>query len=144
MPDMLRILCVDDDEDALFVTLLSLQLDDYIAASSARGAAIGLDLLRDTDRNFDCLLLDVRMPGMSGTDMLRNVRALPKYAETPVIFLTASVLDSDLADYRQIGALGLIAKPYNPLTIAADVRRLMGSHLARAIPGDDRVTADRS
>jgi CheY-like chemotaxis protein len=124
MAETFAILCIDDDEDTLFITQLSLELDHAMLATTVRSPEEALVLL-DTDTVIDCILLDEHMPTMSGTELLPRIRALAGHERTPVIFLTASVRARDLESYRAHGARGTIAKPFDPLTLASQVRRLL-------------------
>ena len=69
----------------------------------------------------DIILLDVMMPGMDGPATLRALRQLPETARTPVVFMTGDAGPDDLLRYRQLGAVEVIAKPFDPLTLAARV-----------------------
>jgi two-component system OmpR family response regulator len=125
MAETLNVLCIDDDEDALIIAGISLGLDREISARTARGGSDALAILRQPDTRVDCILLDVRMPDISGPDLLTVIRTLGGHARTPVIFLTASVREVDAKHYAALGAIGMIAKPFDPLALAAQVRRLV-------------------
>jgi CheY-like chemotaxis protein len=77
----------------------------------------------------DLMLLDVMMPGMDGMAVLEGLRALPQTAATPAVFMTAKVQPAEVAQYRAQGALGVIAKPFDPMQLAAQVRRLWGGDI---------------
>jgi two-component system OmpR family response regulator len=121
------ILCVDDDEDTLFITTLSLELDDDIRVTKSSRGTDAMAILAGSGSQIDCIILDVRMPDMSGPDLLAAIRTLPAHRETPVIFLTAGIRDGDADRYGALGASGLLSKPYDPLTLAADVRRILAA-----------------
>lgn len=72
----------------------------------------------------DLLLLDVMMPGMDGPTTLAALRENPALKETPVIFMTAKVQPSEIQHYRDLGALDVIAKPFDPMTLADQVRNI--------------------
>lgn len=65
------------------------------------------------------------MPDMDGLSFLRQVRTLPDRATIPVIFLTGRITGQDGVRYRASGATGVIAKPYDPMALAAHVRALL-------------------
>ena len=65
--------------------------------------------------------MDVMMPGLDGPSTLRRLRADPRSALIPIIFLTAKVLPGELAQLLQLGALGVIAKPFDPAHLCADL-----------------------
>jgi DNA-binding response OmpR family regulator len=85
-------------------------------------------LLEET--RFDLVLLDIEMPGMNGFELCKRLRALPRHATTPVIFVSGH---SDFAN-RAKGVLSggddLISKPVFPIELAVKaVIHLLGSHL---------------
>ncbi|MCA9513334.1 MAG: response regulator, partial [Myxococcales bacterium] len=69
-----------------------------------------------------CVLLDMTMPGMSGAEVAREISAHPRLTELPVIFLTGRVGEGDVATYKELGAAGLIEKPFDPLDLPRRVR----------------------
>lgn len=73
----------------------------------------------------DVILLDAMMPGWSGVATLEALRADPLTARVPVIFLTVRVAELDVARYRAVGAVGVIAKPFDPMALPAEVLRLL-------------------
>lgn len=72
----------------------------------------------------DLILLDVVMPGMDGPTTLHRLRADADTAAIPVIFLTANVEAAEVDHYRALGAMDVIAKPFNPMTLATQVREV--------------------
>ena len=117
-----RILYVEDEPDIRFVAEMALQAvggftvitctcgEEALSAAPAAGA--------------DLLLLDVMMPGMDGPGTLKALRALPATAHTPVIFMTAKVQAAEVALYKGLGALEVIAKPFDPMEISAQIQRI--------------------
>ena len=77
----------------------------------------------------DLILLDVMMPGMDGLSTLEALRTIPDVADTPVVFVTAKVQANEIAHYRKLGAIEVIAKPFDPMTLANDVHALWERHL---------------
>ena len=69
----------------------------------------------------DLLLLDVMMPGMDGPTTLKALRELPATANTPVIFMTAKVQAAEVAQYRELGAMDVIHKPFDPMELSAQI-----------------------
>src|ERR1700710_2245642 len=72
--------------------------------------------------NPDIILLDVMMPVMDGAATLARLRANPVTAGIPVVFMTARAQSRELDLFRSLGAVGVIPKPFNPMTLAASVR----------------------
>lgn len=72
----------------------------------------------------DIVLLDVMMPGMDGPDTLEALHGIAGLEDTPAVFLTAKAMPSEVARYRKLGALDVIAKPFDPMTLADQVRAI--------------------
>ncbi|HGG57173.1 MAG TPA: response regulator [Nannocystis exedens] len=111
----MKVLIVDDDREVRTLGLLSLR---RAPGWMALAAADGPSALEIAERECpQVILLDVQMPGMDG---LKTLAALQKKASTsaiPVVFLTAQADDRDIARYRQLGARGVIRKPFPPLDL---------------------------
>eukprot|EP01035_Chromulina_nebulosa_P033687 gene33687-45112_t len=73
----------------------------------------------------DLILCDVMMPGMSGHDVLRELRARPKVAEIPVIFITADTTEGNELAGLELGAIDFLTKPVNVPVLRARVRNLL-------------------
>jgi CheY-like chemotaxis protein len=72
----------------------------------------------------DLVLLDMMMPGMDGLTTLQGLRANSDSASIPVIFMTAKVQDQEIKHYLEAGACGVIAKPFDPMQLAEQVRTI--------------------
>ena len=75
------------------------------------------------DKLPDLILLDVMMPNMDGPTTLAHLRENPKTANIPVVFMTARAQARELEHFLSLGAAGVIAKPFDPMKLAAEVRR---------------------
>ncbi len=72
----------------------------------------------------DLILLDVMMPGMDGPTTLAALRRVPSMKDTPVIFMTGKVQPEEIQSYRDLGALDVIAKPFDSMKLADLVRSI--------------------
>ena len=72
----------------------------------------------------DLILLDVSMPMMDGFEVCRKLKADEKYADIPIIFLTAKVQPDEVKQYYAMGALEVIYKPFDPLTLADSIKQI--------------------
>jgi len=106
---------------------MSLAIDPAITVRSAGSGEQALEILAD-DWRPDVILLDVMMPNMDGPGTLERLRRLPGHADTPVIFMTARAQASEQARFIALGATAVIIKPFDPMTLASQVR----DHLAAA------------
>lgn len=75
----------------------------------------------------DIVILDVMMPRMDGPTTLRELRKLPGYESLPVAFMTAKVQSSEVSEFLALGAIGVISKPFDPMTLSDQVRELWES-----------------
>jgi two-component system response regulator len=129
------ILVVEDNPDHLELAMLALEehsADTEIVA--ARDGAGALDFLfgagaysdRDTKKQPDLVLLDIRLPKLSGLDVLRSIRANPLTSSVPVVMLTSSGEASDIASSYQSGANGFVRKPVDFGAFSEKLNRLQG------------------
>ena len=114
------ILVVEDNPDHLELTVLTLEEHGVAAEIAvARDGAQALDYLfgrgshagRDTQRQPSFILLDMKLPKLSGLDVLRSVRSNPLTALVPVVMLTSSSEQSDIIACYQSGVNGFVRKP---------------------------------
>jgi CheY-like chemotaxis protein len=117
-----KILYAEDEPDIQAVAKLALEM---LGGYTVQLCANGMEALVAA-REFapDLILLDVMMPGMDGPSTLKQLRADPATAAIPVIFLTAKVQPAEVVHYQSLGALNVIAKPFDPMTLAAQVRQI--------------------
>ena len=121
---MIQVLYVDDEPDIREIAALALGLDPEFTVTSC---ASGMDALQvAADDVPDVILLDVMMPVMDGPTTLQRLQHDPRTASVPVIFITARTQPQDVATFTALGAIGTIAKPFDPMQLAQQVRALLG------------------
>ncbi|MGB6535331.1 MAG: response regulator, partial [Xanthobacteraceae bacterium] len=122
----MRILLVDDAEDSRDLTeaaLLSAGYDDIVTAASGWEALKILDVGSMTEpASFDLMLLDIVMPEMDGVEACARVRNDARYADLPIIMVTALDDMDSLANAFVAGATDYITKPVNRVELVARVR----------------------
>jgi two-component system OmpR family response regulator len=117
-----KILLVEDDADIQTIARLALEM---VGGFTVHVCSDGAQALAEaTGFAPDIILLDVMMPGMDGPTTLIELRKQPSLISTPVIFMTAKVQPSEIADYVKRGAIGVIAKPFDPMTLATQIKEL--------------------
>jgi CheY-like chemotaxis protein len=106
---MKNILVVDDNKDIADMIKITLELSGYKCTS----AYTGQDCLRLlSQNNFDLLVLDIAMPGVTGVDILKKVKLDPKLSKNKIVFITASSPTDDVvANLMRQGALEVVKKP---------------------------------
>jgi CheY-like chemotaxis protein len=118
-----KVLLVDDEDDIRTIGQLSLSRvggwQTVLAASGAEAVSKAAAELPDL------ILLDVMMPGMDGPTTFGQLRAQEASAKTPIIFMTAKIQKQEVARYLELGAVGVIGKPFDPMTLPAEIKRLL-------------------
>lgn len=117
-----KILYVEDDPDIQNVAKMALEmLGGYTLLVCSSGPE-AIDAAQDFAP--DLIVLDVMMPDMDGPTTLLTLRKLPGLTETPAVFMTAKVMPKDIAHYKSMGAADVIAKPFDPMGLAARVAEI--------------------
>jgi CheY-like chemotaxis protein len=104
-----RVLIVDDDARNIFALRSALEIHDMIVTSAESGRE-GIDLL-GRSAGFDVVLMDIMMPEMDGYETIRRIRAQGKFADLPIIALTAKAMKGDRESCIAAGASEYISKP---------------------------------
>jgi two-component system, OmpR family, response regulator len=123
MPHSLqRVTYVEDEPDIRTLTEFALkELGGYELDVCASGPEA---LERTPDFNPDLIILDVMMPGMDGIETYRRLREIPNLAHTPIIFMTAKAMKHETDRYRALGAVDVIAKPFDPISLPDRIREI--------------------
>ncbi len=117
----LKVLYVEDDPDIQVIARIALE---DIGGFTVRPCTCGEEALQAiADFVPDVIVLDVMMPGMDGPTLLGKLRQHTNAAKVPAIFMTARVQRSEVEDYHTMGAVSVISKPFDPLTLAEQIRR---------------------
>lgn len=119
----MKVLIVDDDKNIRLVSEIAVR---RIGKWDAVVAATGEEALeRARTEQPDVILLDVMMPSLNGPATLALLREEPATASIPVIFLTAKVQKHEVERYMALGATGVIRKPFDVMTLADEIRRIV-------------------
>ena len=117
-----RILLVEDESDIQAVAQLALEA---VGGFTVKICCSGNEALQEAPIfEPDLILLDVMMPVMDGPSTLKVLRQLPLTAETPVIFMTAKVQPQERRFYEELGAIGVIPKPFDPITLSSTIQTI--------------------
>jgi two-component system, OmpR family, response regulator len=123
-----RILYVEDEDDIRTVAKMALEA---VGGFSVFACSSGSEAVTTAPSAApDLLLLDVMMPGMDGPATLRALRGIPATSATPVVFMTAKVQAAEIAQYRALGALDVIAKPFDPMQVSAQIQKIWAAQPA--------------
>ena len=119
----MKILLIDDEADIRKIAKLSLEAVGKHQTTMAASAPEGIELAATVQP--DLIIMDMMMPGMDGVTALAELRKNPATASIPVIFMTAKIQRSESDQYKAIGALGVIAKPFDPITLPAEIAKIL-------------------
>ena len=121
---MKKVLLVDDEDDIREVAQMSLEMTVGWEIDSANGGQAGID--KALVFSPDAILMDVMMPDMDGPTTFLKMREMDELKDTPVILLTAKVQATDKEYFASIGVTGVIAKPFDPMSLAEQVQAILG------------------
>lgn len=124
-----HVLVVDDDDSIREVATLALELVGGWKVSSAGSGPEALGVARDAQP--DAVLLDVMMPGMDGLTTLARLREDPATTAIPVILMTAKAATGEEPEWQGLDIAGVIAKPFDPMSLTTRVRELLAARAAR-------------
>jgi CheY-like chemotaxis protein len=123
-----NVLLIDDDENVQTIAQIGLEdMPDWTVHLAGSGI-LGLELARSV--RPDVILLDMMMPVMDGRMVLAKLREDPETAAIPVIFITGKVQSHDLDSYVALGVVGVLMKPFDPLTLSQEIMRMLTAHIA--------------
>ncbi|MCA9651345.1 MAG: response regulator [Myxococcales bacterium] len=124
MTEIRTVLLVDDDEDIRVIGEMALRdvggLQVVLAASGEQALEVA------ARERPDVILLDVMMPHMDGPTTFRRLREQEASSAIPVVFVTAKVQRQEIQRYLDLGAIGVIAKPFDPMALADELRAIAG------------------
>lgn len=121
MAELNKILYVEDEPDIQAIAQIALE---NVGGFELKICSSGQDAIQQApDFKPDLILLDVMMPGMDGPTTLQELRKLDELANTPVMFMTAKVQPQEIAHFKSLGAIEVIAKPFDPMKLAETIKQ---------------------
>lgn len=112
---MAKILIAEDDQDIRELVTITLQFNGHEVVSAVDGAQA---VEKAESESFDLILMDVRMPRMTGYEACRRLREMESTREIPIIFLSAKGQEAEIQAGLQAGATQYILKPFAPDVLA--------------------------
>ena len=114
----MRVLCADDEADIRTILDLALSLAPGLEPTIVTD---GTEVIARAGEGWDAIVLDGMMPGLDGFETCRRLKADANTASIPVIFLTAKTSHEDVQRAFALGAVGCLTKPFDPMTLGADL-----------------------
>lgn len=119
-PTLSRILLVEDEPDIRAMSTMALT---RVGKFDVQACGHGREVIPAARANRpDLVILDVMMPDIDGPTVLASLKAEADLADIPVIFMTAKVQPSEVERFMSLGAIGVVAKPYDPMTLSNTIR----------------------
>ncbi len=124
MSEQVKILYAEDEQDIQAIARIALEkIGGFKLSMCSSGKEAVNDVVGFAP---DIILLDVMMPEMDGLETLKAIREIPACINIPIIFMTARVQAHEIKHYLELGAVDVIAKPFSPMTLADQVKSILG------------------
>jgi CheY-like chemotaxis protein len=124
----MKILIIDDEEDSRTIAGMSLGMFGGLTVVEAASGKEGLQ--KAQEEKPDVILLDLLMPEMDGAETLSNLRKNPETLQIPVIFLTVKGMFSEFEQLKELGALAVLPKPFDPTQLSKQILQVLKSSSA--------------
>ena len=122
MTSLNKVLYAEDEDDIREIATLALEtigeLEIVTCASGSQVIELALDF------KPQLILLDVMMPDMDGPTTLKALKNHQQLKSTPVVFLTAKILPIEIERFNSLGAVAVISKPFDPITLADQLKQI--------------------
>ncbi|MHB8893652.1 MAG: response regulator [Candidatus Geothermincolia bacterium] len=135
-----RILVVEDERDVAKVISINLQLEDMDVTEAHDGPTA---LERIAESQYDCVVLDVMLPKVSGWDILKSIKSNPETADTPVVMVTAKVGEREQLRGLGAGAVKYITKPFSPVALTDAIKSVLKPQARDEMARERRETIER-
>ncbi len=122
---MAKILIAEDEPDIRDLIVFTLNYAGHEVVAAGDGLeAYQLAL----EQPPDLIMMDVRMPRMTGYEACRQIKAQPSIQHIPVVFLSAKGQDAEIQTGLEAGAVEYLLKPFGPMDLVAKVEELLGKY----------------
>lgn len=122
MSELKKILYVEDQKDIQMIARVALESISHYEVKICDGGEQALDCMAECSP--DLILLDVMMPGIDGPGTITEMRKREELQSIPVIFMTAKVLPNEVDELMSLGALGVISKPFDPVSLGSQIQEI--------------------
>jgi len=122
-----KILYVEDEPDIQAIAQIALEAVGGFTIKTCGSGDEALQVISDFAP--DLVLLDVMMPGMDGSSTLKEIRKIPEFMTTPAIFMTAKVQPDEIETLRSQGAIEVLSKPFDPMSLAETIKAIWEANM---------------
>ncbi len=119
---MAKILVIDDSPSMRKMVNFTLSNGGHDVTEAENGDS---GILQAKSDQFDLVMTDMNMPGISGIEVTTQLRAMPNYKFIPILLLTTESANSTKNEGRKAGATGWIVKPFHPETLLNTVKKIL-------------------
>jgi two-component system OmpR family response regulator len=121
---IIDVIFVEDEPDIRSIVEMAIQLDSGIRYKSFVDGRSALRFASENRQHFDMALLNFRLPYMTGIELHKQLRLIPTLSNIVTTLITAHVLEDDIATYKSTGIAGYISKPFDPVTLATQLKAI--------------------
>ncbi|CAM3690128.1 response regulator [Rheinheimera salexigens] len=122
MDELKNIMHVEDDPSIQEVARIALEA---VGGFTVHSCSSGKQALADyADAAPQLILLDVMMPGMDGPTTLQQLKQQFDLSHIPIVFMTAKVQSNEIASYKALGAVDVVVKPFDPMTLSSQLQQI--------------------
>lgn len=126
MSELKNIIMIEDEPDIQTIAKMALETVGGFSVETFNSGEEAVQNIQG--KNPDLILLDVMMPGLDGPSTLTELRKMPDFANTPIIFMTAKVQPQEVQQYKDLGAVDVISKPFDPMALSQNVKDIWERH----------------
>ena len=119
---LVRIFYAEDDEDIQRIVRMSLERIGKMTVRIESDPLKAIEGIKEFKP--DLVMLDWMMPGMDGPTLLKTMREQPETASYPAVFITAKATQKDHAELLELGAAGIVSKPFSPKDLPEQLRTI--------------------
>jgi len=124
-PKLEKILYAEDDADIRTIAVLAMEV---LGGMKVETCDSGVNVVEKAHEfKPDLILLDVMMPNVDGPTALGQLRQVPELSKIPVVFITAKVMKEEVAEFRELGAVDIIEKPFDPQSLTEQINAIWDS-----------------
>lgn len=128
MSELKKILYAEDEPDIQSIAQMSLEMMGGYEIHACQDGQQAIDTVPSFQP--DLLLFDVMMPHKDGPTAFKEIRSIAGFENIPVVFMTAKVQNHEIKEYLDMGAIDVISKPFDPMSLAESIKAIWQKYQA--------------